>query len=250
MANTIAKVLTGVAVLSFKKVKPTGEPDVDAALTAVGYTEDGVTLEYSVDTADVEVEEETFAINRVITKETIAVTCNFAESSLLNIGRGMIGAKLDDYVAPALLILGGGTIIDEAFTSVFDVAVQLIHSMIDHGSEVVTNNGTTYTRGTDYTMDYRNGTITVLSTGTMANTTGYLIDYNYSASSNIIQLQIIGSAPPVAGVAKTRTVAIAEATATGTVGMSYKKGGKTIIPVTFQAIQKQATNVCTITDEA
>ena len=250
MANIIANVLTGVAVLSFKKVKPTGEPDVDAVLTEVGYTEDGVTIEYSIDIADVEVAEETFPINRAITKETVAITCNFAESSLLNIARGMIEAKLDDYVTPTILTLGGGTIIDEAFTSDFDVAVQLLHSMIDYGSEVVTNNGTTYDRGTDYTMNYRDGTITVLSTGTMADSTSYNIDYNYSASSNIVQLQIVGSAPPVLGVPKARTIAIAEATAVGTVGMSYRKGEKTIVPVTFQAIQKQATSVCTITDEA
>ena len=87
MANTIAQVLVGTAVLSFRKIKPT-EHDVDAALTEVGYTEDGVIIEYSVDTADVDTEEETFPINRVITKETIAVTCNCAESSLLNIARG------------------------------------------------------------------------------------------------------------------------------------------------------------------
>ena len=251
MANTIAQVLVGTAVLSFRKIKPT-EHDVDAALTEVGYTEDGVIIEYSVDTADVETEEETFPINRVITKETIAVICNLAESSLLNIARGMIGAKLDDPGTPTILTLGGGTIVDEEFTSVHDGAVALIHAMIDYASEVVEpdGGGTPYVRGTDYTMNYMEGDITVLGTGTMGNTTVFDIDYNYSTSGNIIQLQIVGSAPPVAEVAKTRTIAIAEANAVGAVGMSYRKGEKTIVPVTFKAIKKAATDVCTITDEA
>jgi len=251
MANTISRVLTGVAVLSFRKILPT-ETDVDAALIEVGYTEDGVIMEYGVDTADVEVAEESFPIKRVITKETISITCNFAESSLLNIGRGMIGAKLDDPAAPLVLTLGGGTIADEEFTSVHDVAVPLNHAMIDFGSENVepSGGGVPYTRGTDYTMNYRDGDITVLSTGTMGNTTAFDIDYDYSTSGNIVQLQIVGSAPPVLGVAKTRTIDIAEATATGAVGMAYKKGEKTVVPVTFQAIRKQATNVCTVTDEA
>ena len=250
MANTIASVLAGVATLSFKKVKPSGEPDVDAGLTEVGYTEDGVTIEYSVDAADVEVAEETFPINRVITKETLAITCNLAESSLLNITRGMIGAKLDKLVSPTTLTLGGGKVIDEAFTSAHNVAVQLDHSRIDYDSEdVTTADGVThYTRGTDYTMDYLNGTITVLSTGGMADATGYLIDYEYSASSNIIELQIVGDAPPVGATAYERTITVPEATATGAVGMPYKKGEKTVVPVTFQAIQKEATDVCTITD--
>ena len=60
----------------------------------VGYTEDGVTVEYTGDTADIEVEEETFPIGRVLTKETVAITCNMAESTLTNISNAMAGSVL------------------------------------------------------------------------------------------------------------------------------------------------------------
>lgn len=68
---------------------------------------------------------------------------------------------------------------DEDFTSVFDTAVSLANKGIQQYSETVTNvaGTTTYTRTTDYTMNYITGTITVLSTGTMANATAYHIDY-------------------------------------------------------------------------
>ena len=70
---------------------------------------------------------------------------------------------------------------DEEFTSVFDTAVSLDNDGLVLYSETVTNAAgtTTYTRDTDYTMDYEDGTVTVLSTGTMANATTYEIDYLY-----------------------------------------------------------------------
>lgn len=73
------------------------------------------------------------------------------------------------------------TITNETTTSSFDVAVSLAHAAIVQYSETVTTvaGTTTYTRDTDYTMDYTNGTITVLSTGTMLDATAYYIDYVY-----------------------------------------------------------------------
>jgi len=135
----------------------------------VGYTEDGVTIEYTADEADIEVEEETFPINRVITKETLAVTCNMAESSLFNIDKAMAGA-----------VLSGG----------------------------------------------------ILTLGDGINKT--------------MNLKISGTNP--AGF--TREILIPIATATGAVGMSYKKGEKTIVPVTFQALKPASGKVCTIVDNA
>ena len=67
---------------------------LDSPSVDLGYTEDGVTLEYTADEADVEVEEETVPIARVITKETVAITCNMAESSLFNIDKAMAGSVL------------------------------------------------------------------------------------------------------------------------------------------------------------
>jgi len=159
MAQTIANVLTGVAVLSIKY--PVGGAYVEA-----GYTDDGVTLTYTADEADIEVEEETFPIDRVITKETLEVTCNMAESSLYNMDKAIAGS-----------VLAGSTI------------------TIDGGV------------------------------------------------NKEMSIKIVGTNP--AGF--DRTITIPLATATGSVGMPYKKGEKTVVPVTFQAL-KGASDVCTIVD--
>lgn len=135
--------------------------------TDLGYTEDGVTLEYTADTADVEVEEETFPIDRVITKETLAVTCNMAESSIYNMDKAMAGSVLS-------------------------------------------------------------GTVITIGAGV----------------NKEMNLKISGTNP--AGYY--REVLIPRATATGIVGMSYKKGEKTVIPVTFQALKPTTGSVCTIVD--
>lgn len=122
----------------------------------IGYTEDGVTMEYTADEADIEVEEETFPIDRVITKETAAITCNMAESSLFNIDKAMAGSALSGNV----ITLGGGV-------------------------------------------------------------------------NKLLNLTLEGLTP--AGFK--RTIYLPKATATGAVGMPYKKGEKTVVPVTFQALK-------------
>ena len=149
----------------------TGTPGIrlSAPSTEVGYTEDGVTMEYTADEADVEVEEETFPIDRVITKETAAVTCNMAESSLYNIDKAMAGSLLSG----SILKLGAGT-------------------------------------------------------------------------NKKISLELIGTNP--AGFL--RTILIPSCTATGAVGMAYKKGEKTVVPVTFQALKTTGHPAVTIVDNA
>jgi|GEM_PF-5432843 len=69
---------------------------------------------------------------------------------------------------------------DESFyASSFGTAVSLHGSPIQEFSERVksTSGATIYTRDTDYEMDYTNGTITLLSSGSMSTSTTYLIDY-------------------------------------------------------------------------
>ncbi len=161
MANTIANVLVGVATLSIKY--PVGGSYVTA-----GFTEDGVTLEYTADTTDIEVEEETFPIGRVIAKEKLAVTCNMAESSLYNMDKAIAGSVL----AASTITIGAGT-------------------------------------------------------------------------NKEMSIKIVGTNP--AGY--DRTIEIPLATATGTVGMGYKKDEITVVPVTFEAL-KGASDVCTIVDSA
>lgn len=69
---------------------------------------------------------------------------------------------------------------DEAFTSSFGTAVDLGNKPIEWNSETVKQAAVSYVRDTDYTMDYANGTITVLSTGSMADSTASTISYNKS----------------------------------------------------------------------
>lgn len=135
--------------------------------TEVGYTEDGVTMEYSSEQTDIMVHEETFPVDSAITKEGITITCNMAEASLTNINNAMAGAVLS------------GSII-------------------------------TFGDGVNKTMNLKiEGT----------NPAGYY-----------------------------RAIQIPKAVASGTVGMSYKKGEKTIVPVTFKALKVQDIPVCTIVD--
>ncbi len=137
--------------------------------TEIGYTEDGVSMEYTVDEEDIEVDEETFPIDRVITKEGLAITCNMAESSLYNIDKAMAGSLLSG----SILKLGAG-------------------------------------------------------------------------ANKKITLQVRGLNP--AGFI--RAIQIPSCTATGAVGMSYKKDTKTIVPVTFQALKTTNHPACTIVDNA
>ena len=81
------------------------------------------------------------------------------------------------------------TITNETLESNHDVAVSLSYSGILQYSETVQNinEDTTYTRDSDYTMAYTAGTITVLSTGSMADATDFYIDYSYYAQEKPTQ---------------------------------------------------------------
>jgi len=137
--------------------------------TEVGYTEDGVTVTYTADEADIDVEEETYSIDRVITKEKTEVTCNMAESSLFNISMAMAGSVLSGNI----LKLGAGV-------------------------------------------------------------------------NKKITLQIRGTSPD----GFIRAILIPVCTATGAVGMAYKKGTKTIVPVTFGALKTANAAAVSIVDNA
>ena len=139
---------------------------VGGSYVEVGYTKDGVDLEYNADTKDIDVEEATFPIKRVIAKEKLTVKCNMSESSLINMDKAIAGSVL----AASTITIGGGII-------------------------------------------------------------------------KQMSIQIVGTNP--AGFARTITIPLA--TAVGTVGMKYRKGEETVVPVEFQAL-KGASDVCTIVD--
>lgn len=75
------------------------------------------------------------------------------------------------------------TVTDESFTSDADAWVSLDYKRIQVGTVTVTSSpaGTTYSEYDDYVIDYGNGQIMVLSTGSMSDSTAYLIDYTYDA---------------------------------------------------------------------
>jgi len=159
--GTSANVVVGVGTLSIKY--PIGGSYVD-----VGFTEDGASMEYAVSEADINVEETTVPIDRVITSEDVKLTVNMAESSLTNIDKAIAGSVM----AGSVITIGGGV----------------------------------------------NKKMAVKITG--KNPAGF-----------------------------NRVIEIPVATANGNVGMAYKKGAKTVVPVTFTALYNAGV-VCTITDSA
>ena len=135
----------------------------------LGYTEDGVTMEVVTDTVDIDVEEETVSIDRVIAKETITFTANLAESSLFNLAIAMPGAVLSGNI----LTIGAGVM---------------------------------------KTMNIRFEGV---------SPEGFL-----------------------------RQIFLPKCTATGTVGMPYKKGEKTVVPVTLMALKPSGEAAYTVVDNA
>ncbi len=97
MARTMANVLIGYGTLSI--AYPAG-----GTLTDVGYTKDGVTLEYDESHYDLMAEESTIAIGRALTKERVMFHANLEESSLVNINNVIAGAVL----AGATITIGAG----------------------------------------------------------------------------------------------------------------------------------------------
>jgi len=76
---------------------------------------------------------------------------------------------------------------DESFTAAHDAAVALQNVGIRSGSMTVTTADglTEFTEGTDYTIDYDDGEITVLGSGSMADSTNYLISYDTEKLSSV-----------------------------------------------------------------
>jgi hypothetical protein len=166
MAKTAANVLVGVASLYYNPTPGTAVGGT--GWVELGYTEDGLTLTYTAETVDMEVEEETFPLKRVLSKESLEVSANLAESSLVNLSQAMGGGIL----AGSAISLGAGALKE-------------------------------------------------------------------------IGLKVVGSGPG----AVARTVYVPYATATGAVGVPFKKGSKTVVPVTFQAFKHGVgVDVATVTD--
>ncbi len=166
MATVVANVLVGTGTLYYHTTAGTASVGV---VTEFGFTQDGVIIEYTADQVDIEVEEATFPIKRVITKETCTITANLSENLLANLENAMPGA-----------LTGGAGVIDLGAGAMRTMALRFV--------------GRT-TAGLD------------------------------------------------------RTIYIPYATPIGVVGMAYKKGEETIIPVSFAAYQGvSGADVVVITD--
>jgi len=137
--------------------------------TDVGYTEDGVTFNYSSDITEVRVEEETFPIGAKLASEAMEIVCNMAESSLYNIDKAIGGSVL-------------------------------------------------------------NGSILRIGSGVLKE----------------MSIKLTGITP--AGFA--RTYYFPRVVATGSVGMSFRRAEKTIVPVTFRALKPAGADVGTFVDNA
>ena len=97
------------------------------------------------------------------------------------------------------VFVGERTVTLEAFTSDFGVAVSLANSPIQGRTDRVNSasdgSGTQFVLGSDYEMNFFDGTITVLSTGDMSDSTEYYITYekhgiviDVSAATNIMEV--------------------------------------------------------------
>ncbi len=79
----------------------------------------------------------------------------------------------------------------------YGVAYYVGHAPVIQGSVKVYNSTYTAIEGTDYTFDYTNGTITVLSTGSLLNTSNYNVEYQYytpvytGTNRTLLQLTIL-----------------------------------------------------------
>ncbi len=76
-------------------------------------------------------------------------------------------------------------ITDESWTSSSGVAVAVAQNAIVQFSETVTNTAgtTTYTKDTDYSIDYVDGEITMIGAGSLVDATEYYVDYLYYQTS-------------------------------------------------------------------
>jgi len=96
--GTTANVLVGVAAVSIRY-------PIGGSYVAVGYTEDGVSVNYTPTYTDIEVEEEVNPVRSMLTKEVTEIIVNMAETSLFNIDKAIAGSIL----AGSVITIGGGT---------------------------------------------------------------------------------------------------------------------------------------------
>lgn len=83
--------------------------------------------------------------------------------------------------------IASDTVTDESFVAQSNSGINLNNVHLKNGSVVVSDvsGSVVYEEGIDYTIDYENGSITVLSTGSMINGESYHIDYQTESFNRI-----------------------------------------------------------------
>lgn len=92
-------------------------------------------------------------------------------------------------------------IVNEAITSDWDQPVKFVYRYLVAGTVNVEDSGggIPYTEGVDYTINYPQGLITVLSTGAMADATAFDVDYDYTDGSLAVKVNAITTVVNAAG---------------------------------------------------
>lgn len=92
-------------------------------------------------------------------------------------------------------------IVDEEIISDLNQPVKFVYSYLVAGTVNVepSGGGVPYTEGVDYTVNYDQGNITVLSTGGMADATAFDVDYSYTDGSLAVKVNAITTVAQAAG---------------------------------------------------
>ena len=97
----VSKVISGsgaVYIAAESVAIPTlsGDPVTDfAAFTAVGYTDDGVEIDYTATDTEIRVDEESFPVDVLIDKESASVSVKMAETDMQKLYFAMTGATFN-----------------------------------------------------------------------------------------------------------------------------------------------------------
>ncbi len=97
----VSKVISGsgaVYIAAETVAIPTlsGDPATDfAAFTAVGYTDDGVEIDYTAKDAEIRVDEESFPVDVLIDQESASISVKMAETGMENLYFAMTGATFN-----------------------------------------------------------------------------------------------------------------------------------------------------------
>lgn len=162
-----------------------GDRDVNGNPTGLSGLCNVSALELSVDVTKFEHKESCSGARAIdltiIQEKNVTFTMTLENVKSTNLAMALWGAAST---------VAGAAVTDEVITAKHDLVVPLAHTNLNSAVSVVVDDGgtptpTTYTEGTDFTVDYQNGTITVLSTGAIADDATIEIDYTHLGYADV-----------------------------------------------------------------